>query len=206
MSSYIPFIVLSVDDYIQTAAGNIISRHSKLNNPQAVDIHSGKCVILPECILHGELASIKIDKYCIINRNCEIRPSSMISSSSHMKYISLSIGPYCYFGDNCTIESAVIGLGCFIGNNCCLGPRTILKDHVYIEHNTVVVSDMVIPPFAMVSGNPGRIIGYMSESAATTARNVAMMRYKSFIFKKSNDCLDTAPHSDTTQIERVQKE
>jgi len=187
MTSYIPFIILIIDDYIQTSTGNIISRNSILKNPQAVDLHNGKCVIYPECVLHGELASIKIDKYCIINTKCIFKPCTMISPHNNMKYISLSIGPYCYFGENCVIESAVIGLGCHIGNNCCLGARTILKDHVFIESNTYIPSDMVIPPFAMVSGNPGRIVGYMSESAATTARSVAMMRYKSFILQSCSN-------------------
>ena len=67
-----------------------------------------------------------------------------------------------------------------VGNNCVLGARCILKDYVQVEDNTNVPPDMVIPPFAIVAGNPCKIIGEAPASLSTTAAVDAMNIYKSY--------------------------
>lgn len=194
MTSYLPFTKLIKDDYIQTNSGNIISRKCTMLKSQNVEFPSGKCVILDNVILKGDFAPIKVDKYCIIQENTTIQPCHLIldmkinnnsikndSQSNNIKYIPLTIGAYTYIGKNCMINSASIGLGCIIGDNCILNSRSILKDHVHVEDNTIIPNDMVIPPFAIVSGTPGKIIGFVCESASITARNISLLKYKSFI-------------------------
>lgn len=72
-----------------------------------------------------------------------------------------------------------LGIGCSIGDNVVLCKRCILKDYSRIEAGTVVPSDMTVPPFAIVEGRPGRIVGEVSESITTLASIEAVARYKS---------------------------
>lgn len=60
-----------------------------------------------------------------------------------------------------------------------LSKRCILKDYVRVEDNSVVGVDMVVPPFAIVQGRPGKIIGEVSESVTTLASIESIARYKS---------------------------
>lgn len=183
MTTYMPTIELVGDAYIQTSTGNIISRRSALIKPQAVEIPGGKVIIRPDVTIHGDIAPVKIDKYCIINKKCTLKPCCVINPTTGVqRAIPLTIGAYTTIGENCTIQCAVIGMGCSIDPNCVLMERCILKDHVHVQPDTVVPPDMVIPPFAVVRGKPAKIVGYVCESASTTARTVAMMRYKSHIF------------------------
>jgi len=187
MTTYIPYVTLDSDDFIQTSAGNIIHKNSKMVNPTAIEISGGKCVLMGDTVFHCDVAPIKLDKYCIICEGCVLKPCQFIDIEAvevqAPKYISLSVGSYSYIGKNSVVECAVIGLGCIIGSNCTISARSVLKDHVHVEDNTVVPMDMVIPPFAVVAGNPCRIVGFVCESASTTARTVALTRYKSFILE-----------------------
>ena len=178
MTSFIPIVFLDSNDFIHTSSGNIISRKCIMKKPQSIELPGGRCIIMGNTTLDGDCAVIKIEKYCFIDENTMLQPGKIIVPV--LKYISLTIGAYTTIGKGCIIESACIGTGCRIGNNCKLYSRSILKDYVHVEDNTVIPEDIVIPPFAIVSGIPCRIIGYVSESVTTTARNVALIRYKSY--------------------------
>ena len=56
--------------------------------------------------------------------------------------------------------------------------------HVY-SSGTVIGPDTVIPPFSIVSGNPGRIIGEQHESASTIAPLAAVDRYQAYKVRNS---------------------
>jgi acetyltransferase-like isoleucine patch superfamily enzyme len=71
-------------------------------------------------------------------------------------------------------------LGCYIDDGCVVSARVILKDFVYIEKDSVVPSDMVIPPFSIVTGNPAIIVGEVPESLSTLAPRDAVTRYRNF--------------------------
>ena len=96
------------------------------------------------------------------------------------RFIPLHIGKYSAIGENCVIESAVIGQGCIIGNNCVLSKRSMLKDYITVLDNSVVPPDMVIPPFSIVAGCPAKIVANNAESLATTSQAEAKHRYKVF--------------------------
>ena len=61
--------------------------------------------------------------------------------------------------------------------------RCILKDFVHVEDDTVVPSDMVIPPFSLLRGCPAKIISEVAESYATIAELEAKEKYIMFITK-----------------------
>jgi dynactin-5 len=159
-------------DYITTSTGIIASRSAVRNGH--IEIPGGKCIIESGVVLHGDIAPVKLDRYVIIDESSVLRPPQVSAD----KFAPMSIGKYVYIGKNCTVESAVIGVGVSIGNNCTLLPRCILKDFVQVEEGTVVPPDMVIPPFAIVSGAPAKIVGERPASVSTTTSSDAMMRYR----------------------------
>ena len=163
-------------DYLQTSAGNIISRKASIFKAQSVEIPQGKVVIKDNATVRGDLATVQLNKYTIVCEGSILRPPYGIISGS-FRFIPLTIGSHCYISKNCLVQAAVIGVGCYIGENAVLSQRCILKDFVRVEANSVVPPDMVVPPFAIVSGNPARIIGEVSESTSTLAFQEATSRY-----------------------------
>lgn len=179
MCEFMPVASYDPSCFISTSNGNVICRSALLCKPQNIDMPHGKCIVLSGVIIRGDFAVVKIDKYCLISKDTVLRPAYGIMTSG-FRYIPLSIGAYTTIGENCVVESAVIGMGCNIGNKCVLSMRCILKDHVCVEDGTVIPPDTVIPPFAIVSGAPSRIVGFVSESHSTLCRSNSMMKYKSF--------------------------
>ena len=182
---YLPLEEFLSPEYIQTSGGNVISRKAKICRPQSVEIPQGRIIIKDNVIIRGDLCTIQINKYTIINESCVLRPSYAIINEN-FRFINLTIGSHCYIGENSIIEAAVIGTGCYIGHNCILSKRCVLKDFVYIEANTIVPPDMTIPPFSIVSGRPGKIIGEMPESTSTLGVSDAVSRYKNMIPTTTN--------------------
>lgn len=190
-----PVINYIDSEFIKTTSGNNISRKSIVINAKALEVPSGRIIILNNVTLRSDLAKVLINKYTFINENTIIRPPyqmiindkedlSFPPKLSHnpitLKYIPMTIGSHTYIGKNCIIEAAVIGLGVFIEDDVIISKRCIIKDFVYIKKGSIVPSDMVIPPMSIVEGNPAKIIGERCESITTTACNDAINRYKSF--------------------------
>lgn len=85
--------------------------------------------------------TILTSNHVIDKLNMNVYAQNKISNASvHGEGVKVSIGPACWVGDNVTIIKSNIGVGAVIG--AC----------------TVVTKD--VPPFAIVVGNPGKIIGY----------------------------------------------
>lgn len=68
-----------------------------------------------------------------------------------------------------------------INHSCC---NACLIIHIY-SSGTVIGPDTVIPPFSIVSGNPGRIIGEQHESTSTIAPLAAVDRYQAYKVRNS---------------------
>ena len=55
-----------------------------------------------------------------------------------------------------------------IGENCWIGARAVLLSGTQIRDNAIIgaaaVVDFVVPAYAIVAGNPGRIVGWTKES------------------------------------------
>jgi dynactin-5 len=133
---YNPLIYYNSEEYFPSSNGNIISRDALICKPQAVEIPSGRCVIEKESIIRGDFAAVTLNKYCSIGKRAVIRPSFV--DLKGFKFIPMTIGSHSFIGDDCVIESAVIGIGCYIGRNSVLSKRSILKDFVYVMENAVV--------------------------------------------------------------------
>ena len=176
------------DKYIETSNRNYISRSALIQETTSVEI-KGKCIIEENVILRGDLASIRMGRYCIIKKNTYLLPSELLIEEAlleekgekttkttkktktkntkegiHQKRtkIPMSIGNMTFIDSNCHIKAAYIGCNVHIGENVEIGARSVIKDNVIIEANTIIPPDAVIPPFAHVRGQPYRIVGEVS--------------------------------------------
>ena len=141
---YNPNILYYEKDYFTSSNGNIISRGSFIYKPQAVEIPSGRCYIGKDVIIRGDLAAVILNKYCHIESRTVIRPG--FTDLKGFRFIPLTIGSHSFIGEDCVVEAAVIGTGCFVGRNCVLSKRCILKDFVYVMDNTVIPPGIEIIP------------------------------------------------------------
>lgn len=119
--------------------------------------------------------SVKIGAFCEIQNDVDIGENSVIQSHSFL-CSGVSIGMNCFIGHgvmtindlnpipnnpNFDLKKTIIGDNVSIGTGAIIFPVTIGHD-VVIGAGTVVLSD--VPPFAVVVGNPGRIIKYKDEA------------------------------------------
>jgi len=184
---YCPEVVFDSDAFIQTSSGNRISRKAAITNPQALEIPSGRCVIMHGVTIRCDLSPVQLQKYSFIDAGTIVRPCSYIplptaeQQAPTLKFVPMTVGSHTWIGKDCVIEAASIGMGCRLGDNVVLSKRCILKDYVYVEANSIVPPDMVLPPFAIVSGAPAKIVGEMPESTSTQAQVDAVARFKAFI-------------------------
>lgn len=169
-------------EYIVTSSGNRISRQAEILKPEGLEIPSGKVIVKAKCKIDCEKVHVIINKFTMICEGTILTPCTSLPSLDNPipKFIPMTIGTHCYIGRNCEIQSAVIGICCHIEDSCVLSPRTILKDFVYVKAGSFVPPDMVLPPFAIVAGNPAKIVGEMPESITTLGFQNATLRYKFF--------------------------
>ena len=133
---YNPELQYNVQEFFSSSNGNIINREALICKPQAVEIPSGRCFIGKDAIIRGDFAAVILNKYCHIGCRAVIRPA--YSEIKGFRFIPLTIGSHTYIGEDCVVESAVIGIGCYVGKNSILSKRSILKDFVYIMENSVI--------------------------------------------------------------------
>jgi dynactin-5 len=127
-----------------------------------IHMYIGRCFIAHGVTIRADLAGVQIQKYTFIDEQTMLQPCHLHTKADDedtLRYIPLSIGSHCTIGKRCSIEAAVLGMGCSVGDGCVLSKRCILKDFVRIESGTVIPPDMVCPPFSIIAGSPARIIG-----------------------------------------------
>lgn len=110
--------------------------------------------------------------------------STPLSSSQkkNEKAIPIHIGSHTYIGQNTHIAgSRSIGSCVYIGSNCILSSRSQVHDCCIIENETVVPSDMIVPPFSRVRGNPGRIVGMLPECTGGELVEARVCNYLDFV-------------------------
>ena len=182
MISHISTELFSSKDYIVTSTGNRISRSADITKPQSLEIPSGRVVVKSNAKINCENSPVIINKYTTICEDTKLMPCMTLQVTLEIqpKYIPMTIGSHCYIGKNCTIEAAIIGMCCYVGDNCVISARCVLKDYVYVEENSVVPADMVIPPFSYIRGSPAKIISEIPESITTLGSQIATHRYRSF--------------------------
>jgi len=114
----------------------------------------------PDIISWGKEATLKIGKYCSISRDVVI----LLESEHRTDWISTY--PFSIFleegrsinGHPSTKGDITIGNDVWIGFNVIILSGVTIGDGAVIGAGSVVVKD--VPPYAIVSGNPARIVRY----------------------------------------------
>ncbi|CAM9918930.1 unnamed protein product [Chrysoparadoxa australica] len=172
-------------DYIRTTSANLVSRAAKVYGAANVNL-KGKSIVKPGAIIRGELAAVRIGRYCMIAENAVIRPPYVLEPDEEdggkmkVKFKPLLIGNSSCIGKNSVVEAGVMGTNVHVGDNCVLGASCTIHDNCYIEDGAVLPPGMVVPPFSRIGGIPARILADMPESTAVVHRDRAAARFDHF--------------------------
>lgn len=118
------------------------ANHPSANVSKSVKIGEGTVIMAGVSVN----ADAKIGKHAILNTNCSVDHECVIGDFVH-------IAPNVVLGGNVTIEEGV-----HIGIGACVTQGIKIGKWATVSAGTVVIND--IPAFAVVAGNPGKIIKY----------------------------------------------
>ncbi|KAJ6216208.1 hypothetical protein RDWZM_007365 [Blomia tropicalis] len=165
-------------DYIETASGNKVCRKSVLCGSQNIMI-LGKTIVQEDCIIRGDLANVKIGRYCIISKKAVIRPPFK-KFSKGVAFLTLSIGEHVFIGEDTIVNAVSIGSHVYIGKNCVIGRHCQLKDGCFIADNSVLPPSTNVPAFAVFSGSPATYSSEMFESFPDMMTDFTKSYYQKF--------------------------
>jgi len=157
----LPMVYYDKSAYVETATGNRVSRNSTFCGSQNI-VLLGRTILMEGCILRGDLAAIRMGKYCILSEQTVIRPSYK-KFSKGFTFFPIHVGDHVMIEPNCILMPAQIGSYVFIGRGSIVGRSAVIKDCCEIRAGSVIAADSVVPPFSILAGNPARVIGEMPE-------------------------------------------
>lgn len=149
-----PIIIYSgnkIGDNFQTGHFVTIREENKIGNNVSIGSHSNiehHVIIEDNVRIHSNCF---IPEYSILKHDCWIGPNVVLTNAKYPKSINVKkelIGP-------------TIGEYAKIGGNSTILPALKIGKHALIGAGSVVVKD--VPDFAIVVGNPGKVIGDIRE-------------------------------------------
>ncbi|CAM9520543.1 unnamed protein product, partial [Heterosigma akashiwo] len=171
-------VIFSRDDYIKTSTSNYVSKKAKVFGAQYVTL-KGQSIVEPNVTIRGDLAPVKIDRYCFLAESSVIRPSYTVLPEK-CSYMPIQIGSGVHIGENSIVQAGQIGSNVYIGKNCIIDMRCFIRDNCVIEDGAVLAPGTLVPPFSVVAGCPGKVVGELPESAAATLAARARAGFRSF--------------------------
>ncbi|KAE9544528.1 hypothetical protein AGLY_000069 [Aphis glycines] len=169
----------SKSEYVETTTGNKVSRQAQIYGSQNI-ILNGKVILQSGVMIRGDLASVKMGRYCFVGRGSVVRPPCK-KFSGGFTYFALQIGDHVHIGEQSVIQAAIIGSYVHIGKNVVIGKRCILKDCCMIGDNTVLAPDTVVPSFTHYSGSPGIQIGQLPVCTQDLSTDYTKSFYDHFV-------------------------
>ncbi|KAG4076189.1 hypothetical protein HA402_014738 [Bradysia odoriphaga] len=133
------------DEYVETASGNKVSRHTVICGSQNI-VLNGKVIVQTGAIIRGDLANVKTGRYCVIGKKAVIRPP-LKQFSSGVAFFPLYIGDHVYIGEESVVQAASVGSYVYVGKDVVVGRRCVLKDCCIIEDGATVPPDTTIASF-----------------------------------------------------------
>jgi len=169
------------EGFIKTTTHNYVSRKSVIDGAKHVEI-KGRSIIMDGVVVRGDLAVVRIGRYCVIENGTLLEPPPHPHDRS--KCVPLVVGSHTHIGRNTTVCAAAIGSMVWIGDNVKLGKRCIIKDNCVIESGTEIGDGTIVPPFTRIS--KAKISNYqeLPPSVAVQLQEVSISRFDEF--KKLN--------------------
>jgi len=136
-----------IGDNFQTGHFVVIRQNNKIGNNVSIGINSElafDCVLEDNVRLHSKCF---VPEYTLIKKNAWLGPNVVLANDKY---------PLSKEGKK-ELNSPVIGEFVKIGANSTILPGIKLGNHALIGAGTVVTKD--VPDYAVVVGNPGKIIG-----------------------------------------------
>ena len=78
------------------------------------------------------------------------------------------------------MEAASIGSHVHVSRDAVIGRRCILKDCCKVAPGAVLAPDTVVPPFALMAGNPAVVAAELPECTKDLHRDLAKNYYQAF--------------------------
>ncbi|KRY92027.1 Dynactin subunit 5 [Trichinella pseudospiralis] len=161
-----------------TASGNKISVRSELSGSQNIML-KGKSIIREGSVIRANRSTVQIGKFSYIGCNTILMPA-LKTFTNGFTVLPLKIGDYVYIDDNSVIQCTRIGSYVHIGKNCVISEYCIIKDCCVLEDNTVLPTQTIVPPFVRISGNPGKIVGFLPNCTQNLMIDIMQSIYNNF--------------------------
>ncbi|WP_406844502.1 acetyltransferase [Flavobacterium soyae] len=148
--------ILSSDNIIISIGNNEIRKKiaSNINADFAIAIHSKSIISESAKIDKGSVVMAGV----VINAFATIGKHSIINSGSIIEH-DCEIADYCHISPNVSLAGNVtIGEGTHVGIGACIIQGIKIGKWTTIGAGSVIIDD--VPDFAVVVGNPGKIIKY----------------------------------------------
>ncbi|KAK2576723.1 hypothetical protein KPH14_005378 [Odynerus spinipes] len=172
-------IYYNMAQYVETASGNKVSRQTVLCGSQNIVLH-GKVIVQSDAIIRGDLANVKVGRYCIISKNAVIRPPFK-KFSRGVAFFPLIMGDHVFVGERAVVNAAIVGSYVYIGKNVVIGRRSILKDCCYIEDGAVVPPETIVPSYTRFGGSPAVCVEDLPECTLDLMLDFTKNYYQHFL-------------------------
>uniref|UniRef100_A0A914WB86 Dynactin subunit 5 n=1 Tax=Plectus sambesii TaxID=2011161 RepID=A0A914WB86_9BILA len=166
-------------DYVETASGNKVNRKSTLCGSQNI-VLNGRTILMNDCIIRGDLANIRMGKYCMVGERTIVRPAYK-KFSKGVAFFPVHIGDHVFVGSDSIVVAAQVGSYVHIGKNCVIGRSAVIRDCCAILDGSVIAPDTVVPPFTVMAGSPAKVIGELPDCTQELMTQATKNFYERFI-------------------------
>ena len=118
-------------------------------------------------VLRGEVNSISIGRYTNIQDNSVVHVADNYSTK---------IGDFVTVGHNATVHACTVEDHCLIGMGSVVLDGAVIGRGSIVAAGAVVPARMVVPPFSLVAGVPGKIVKQLPENTDST--HAQAVKYK----------------------------
>lgn len=128
-------------------------------------------------VLRADVNRIRIGCYTNIQDNCTVHEDSGRGSGREGGLPTI-IGDYVTVGHNSIVHACTVEDYCLIGMGAILLDGSVIGTGSVIGAGAVVTKNMVIPPFSVVLGIPGKIVKTLGESHLPARKEQAEHYYR----------------------------
>lgn len=108
-------------------------------------------------VLRGDLASIELGEGANVQDLTTVHVEGADERAPGAPKLGTRIGRFTTIGHNCVIHSCDIEDDCLIGMNATVMNGAVIGRGSIVGAGALVLEGMIVPPFSLVVGNPGRV-------------------------------------------------